>query len=149
MIRYNIRHPQYSCFSNFYKCNFEYNGIKVNTVEAVFQAYKTTDKDEFERIIHMTNPADAKRAGRQVNLRVNWEDVKYGIMLSACLAKFKQNEDLAEILLSTGNQMLLEDTTGWHDNIWGHCTCAKCIDKPYQNLAGKALMEVRDLLRKK
>ena len=68
-------------------------------------------------------------------------------MVDVCYAKFTQNEDLKDILLSTGNEELCENTTGWHDNIWGNCECPKCKDIIGKNLLGKALMEVRDRIK--
>lgn len=64
-------------------------------------------------------------------------------MVEVLQAKFSQNPDLQEILKGTGEEELVENTTGWHDNIWGNCECEKCVGKPGKNLLGKALMEVR------
>lgn len=33
--------------------------------------------------------------------------------------KFKQNLNLRAALISTGDAILVEDTTTWHDNFWG------------------------------
>ena len=85
--------------------------------------------------------------GRKVQLRHDWEEVKYRLMVDICYAKFTQNPELKEILLSTGDETLVENTTGWHDNIWGNCECPRCINKEGKNLLGKALMEVRELIR--
>ena len=69
-------------------------------------------------------------------------------MVAVCYAKFSQNEDIKQVLLSTGNTEIVENTTGWHDNIWGNCECEICKEKPGKNLLEKALMEVREQLRK-
>lgn len=55
----------------------------------------------------------------------------------------EQNEKLKELLLNTGTEYIMEDTTGWHDNIWGHCSCDRCKSKPSKNLLGLALMFTR------
>ena len=60
--------------------------------------------------------------------------------------KFKQNADLANKLLATGDSELIEGNR-WHDNVWGDCECSRCINRPGRNLLGKALMEVREVLR--
>ena len=146
MIYFNKEHPIYGAFSNFYMCDFVFEGVTVNSVEAVFQAQKTIDPIEKKRIMHLSPPM-AKKAGRAVKLRSDWDKVKFDVMFKACYAKFSQNDDLKNLLLSTGDVLLVENTTGWHDNIWGQCSCPRCINKVGQNLHGRALMNVRMLLR--
>ena len=90
---------------------------------------------------------EAKKAGRTVKLRPDWEEVKLDVMHEACLAKFSQHEYLKEALLSTGDEEIIENTTAWHDNIWGNCDCPRCSNKVGQNLLGKTLMRVREELR--
>ena len=43
-------------------------------------------------------------------LRADWESVKDAIMHEAILAKFTQHADLREILLATGDAVLVENT---------------------------------------
>ena len=68
-------------------------------------------------------------------------------MIDVLYAKFSNNPTLKDTLLSTGESTLVEDTTGWHDNYWGICTCPKCYGIGLNKL-DKALMEVRDKLIK-
>lgn len=68
-------------------------------------------------------------------------------MVGVLICKFG-NPELRKILLSTGDEELVEDTTSWHDNIWGNCDCPRCRNIPGQNLLGKALMQVRDFYSK-
>ena len=86
------------------------------------------------------NPSDAKRLGRSIRLRDDWELVKYDIMYEICKAKFEQNADLKEKLLATGDKYLEEGNT-WNDRCWGTC---KGIG---ENHLGKILMRVRDELQ--
>lgn len=67
-------------------------------------------------------------------------------MYEVVLAKFKQNPDLREKLLNTGNAILIEGTT-WHDNYWGNCTCDRCANKFGRNQLGKTLMKVHEELK--
>ena len=68
-------------------------------------------------------------------------------MKKVLIEKFKQNQDCLEELLNTQSMELIEDTTGWHDNIWGECTCDDCKTSEHKNLLGKILMEVREELK--
>lgn len=146
-IYFNLQHEKYGPFSNFYNCMFTYKDMIVYSVEAAFQCEKTIDCVERYRIAHLS-PALAKKAGRKVKLREDWEQVKFQVMFDACYDKFSQNLELRDLLLSTGDALLIENTTGWHDNIWGYCSCPKCVNEVHQNLHGKVLMLVRDTLIK-
>lgn len=146
MIKFSKRNEKYACFSNFYPCDLVFNNMHFKNSEAAWQSLKTLDENERLSFQNL-GPSEAKKKGRHVQLRKDWELVKYKFMVAVCLAKFRQNPELGEILLGTGDEEILEDTTGWHDNIWGHCECPKCKDKSYTNLLGKALMEARDFLK--
>lgn len=124
MIKFSRSRGDYGCFSNFTKAKIEIDGLTFMSSEAAWQAFKTNDPIERKSFCNMT-PALAKRAGRRVKLRPDWEKVKYGLMVEVLRAKFSQHENLREKLLSTGDEELVEDTTGWHDNIWGNCDCEK------------------------
>lgn len=145
MIKFNKHDIQYGCFSNFYTCPVEYEDIMYPNSECAWQAQKTFDPDIKQRFATYT-AAGAKKMGRRVKLRPDWEEVKYNLMVNVCYAKFSQNLKLKEILLSTGHEIIVENTTPWHDNLWGNCECIKCKDKGGKNLLGKALMEVREQL---
>jgi ribA/ribD-fused uncharacterized protein len=85
-----------------------------------------------------------KQLGKIIKVRKDWEDVKLDVMLWGVREKFK-NEDLKDLLLSTGDQDLIESNY-WHDCYWGVCSCGPCQSKGQNNL-GKILMKVRDELR--
>lgn len=148
MIKFSHTRGEYGCFSNFTKAKIEIDGLEFTSSEAAWQAFKTTDITERKLFCNMT-PAAAKRAGRRLKLRADWEKVKYQLMVEVLRAKFNQHEKMREKLLSTGDEELVEDTTGWHDNIWGDCSCEKCKQVVGKNLLGKALMQVREELRNK
>lgn len=133
--------------SNFFDAYLIYEGIIYKSTEAAFQAAKTLDTAERERIAVMT-PSQAKKAGRSLQLRPDWEEVKDKVMYDVCRAKFKMNGtlQLEEKLLATGDEELIEGNT-WHDNYWGNCTCDKCKDIPGRNQLGKTLMKLREDIR--
>lgn len=141
-IRFNKKSEKYGCFSNFYPCMVEFNGIKYKNSEAAWQSQKTIIKKE-RLIFTDMDGFQARKTGRNITLRKDWEDVKFNLMIEILKSKFVKNPKLGKILKSTGNNIIIEDTTGRHDNLWGDCLCPKCINIPGENLLGKALMEVR------
>ena len=136
---------RYEFLSNFYERPFIYNGAEYKTGEHAFQAAKTLDNNEKQLIIDAETPGKAKRLGRRVKLRDDWEAVKYDVMYEIEKAKFS-DEEMKKMLISTGDAELIEGTT-WHDNIWGNCTCERCKNIIGQNNLGKILMKVRDELK--
>ena len=74
--------------SNFYWNEIEFEGIIYPTNEHFFQAMKTLDIDERRAIANCRTPGQAKRMGRRVALRPDWEDVKESVMLEGLYLKF-------------------------------------------------------------
>lgn len=132
-------------FSNFYNAKCEYQGLAFKNSEAAFQAAKTLDGEERKKFLTL-NPSEAKKLGRKIHLRADWEEVKYQVMLEVLKSKF-QDPELRKLLLETGDDILIENTTGWHDNEWGDCECDKCKSVLGKNLLGKALMEIRTAIQ--
>ena len=146
---------RYRFLSNFYPCEIEHQGIKYPSVENFYVAMKVNDQqlingkyytpgDFREMIALIKNPAEVKKIGSKVKLRSNWDEKKLEAMNWAVRQKFKNNQELKEMLLDTLNQELVEENY-WHDVYWGICTCGKCGNKGENNL-GKILMQVRDEL---
>ena len=101
--------------------------------EAAFQAAKCPERArEFE---NLTGP-QAKKLGRQVSLRADWDTKRIAYMRCILKAKFTQNPELAKALRATGDIVLVEDNT-WGDKFWGVC---KGVG---ENNLGKLLMEIR------
>jgi ribA/ribD-fused uncharacterized protein len=134
----------YSFLSNFYRIAIPYGGVTYPSVEHAFQAAKTKRKDLRDWIAVAPTAAEAKRRGRIVKLRDDWDAVKQIVMLDLLRRKFA-NSLLAHQLQATGDAELVEGNS-WHDNYWGSCRCDACGDKG-QNELGKLLMRVRDELR--
>jgi hypothetical protein len=134
---------EYSFLSNFYACDFEFEGLTYHNAEAAFQAQKCASEEEKIKYTQVKSPVTAKRMGkREPGFPSNWNDICYDIMKRVLTAKFS-NPELRAKLKATGDATLIEGNT-WHDNRWGNCTCAKCANKEGQNWLGKILMEVRD-----
>lgn len=136
---------KWAFLSNFYWNEIEHEGIVYPTNEHFFQAMKTLDDGERRQIANCLTPGQAKRMGRRVALRSDWESVKEDVMFLGLCLKFA-DEQLADWLLETGDEELVEGTT-WHDNEWGNCSCPKCINIEGKNKLGKLLMRVRDMIK--
>ena len=139
---------KYYFLSNFYNAPVEYEGILYTNNEAAFQSAKLKNKNLRTNYIHngmkynfaTLDPSTAKKFGRHLNLRSDWEEVKFDIMYELVYDKFNRNQKLRQKLLLTDNEELVEGNT-WGDRIWG-----KCNGKGQNNL-GKILMRVREELR--
>lgn len=134
--------PEFKELSNFYPASFTLDGKDWPTVEHYFQAMKFPNNPEYQEKIRKTaNPASAKKLGlsKEVPIRENWDTYRLEVMRKAIEAKFTQNEELKELLLSTGNRKLMEASPT--DIFWG---IGK--SKKGQNMLGKMLMELRDRL---
>ena len=66
----------YNFLSNFFHWPFMWDGTEFPTVEHAFQAAKCVDPKEKQRILDHNSPTVAKRVGRKVKLRPDWERVK-------------------------------------------------------------------------
>lgn len=125
--------------SNFYYSEVELGNIVYPTVEHAFQAAKTLDPIQRSNIALMETADKAKRFGRQVNLRPDWEDIKCNVMLYLLRQKFT-GTGLENALVATGSQELIEGNT-WHDAYWGVCNGVG------KNMLGILLMKVRGELQ--
>ncbi|MDF0553256.1 NADAR family protein [Kamptonema sp. UHCC 0994] len=139
---YSTREEPYGCFSNFSAHGFELDRIYWPTSEHYFQAQKFVGTPHVEQIRQVKTPKDAAQMGRDRKrpLREDWEQVKDDIMRKAVLCKFETHADIREVLLSTGDEELVENSP--IDYYWG---CGK--DGSGKNKLGLILMEVREILR--
>lgn len=130
---------EYRWLSNFWSASVVYDGAIYPTVEHAYQAAKTFDQLQRESIRRATSPGIAKRAGRRVDIRDDWEAAKLGIMQELVRQKFMV-PDLRTKLLNTGDAPLIEGNY-WGDTFWGVCR-----GKGHNHL-GRILMSVRAALR--
>ncbi len=142
--------------SNWYHRTFTVDGVEYAHVEQYIMAQKAKlfgDTASFEQIIQCDSPSQCKAFGRGV-VGFNsekWDAEKYRILKEGVYAKFSQNPDLAWKLSQTEEMVIAEASPS--DAIYGigHYADDAAMTSPEnwrgQNLLGKALMEVRDVLK--
>jgi len=150
-------------------CLFKINDLEFKSSEHAYQYYKFcyegADKDTLEYaelIRNSQTPNDSKLLGHQTERsgfqarmndniklyndkairRVDFDDIKIDIMRYVIYHKFDQNVECRNVLLSTGDVNLFEDSQ--YDSFWG---IGK--DKNGFNNLGKLLMELRTQLKDK
>ena len=131
---------EHDYLSNFYSCPVEYDGLTYQNTEAAFQAANCVDRNEREKFVSLS-PGQAKKLGRKVDLREDWETVKIDVMRDVLKSKFSLNFELREKLIATNDVELIEGNH-WNDRFWGVCRGKG------QNHLGNLLMELREILKK-
>ena len=127
---------EYSFLSNFHPCEVEYEDVIYPTVEHAYQAAKTLNLKDRRRIARALRPGIAKRIGRSVVLRDDWEEIKLDVMYELVFAKFAESAGLQAKLFDTADVELIERNY-WNDTFWGICGGVG------ENHLGKILMRVR------
>lgn len=126
--------------SNFYECPVEIDGIVYPSAEHAFVAAKTDDAELKAKIATIETPGWAKKFGRKLPLRDNWDSIRVEEMYKIVLAKFTQNDWLASKLVATWPVELIEGNY-WNDRFWGQDLAGYG-----SNHLGKILMRVREQL---
>lgn len=132
----------YEFLSNFYPCKITIAGYTFPSVENAYQAMKCANPNDYAQFINI-GPAEAKKLGRKVQLRSDWEQIKYNVMRQLLDLKF-QDKVLLKMLQDTAPESIVEGNY-WHDNYWGICQCDKCKDKIKYNHLGELLQRKRNL----
>jgi N-glycosidase YbiA len=137
-IYFYTKNQAYSEFSNFAPFGIELDDQWWQTTEHYFQAQKFLDQAYQDKIRHASDPKTAANLGRSrsVVIREDWEEIKDDVMRKAVLQKFQTHSQLRELLISTGNEDIVENAPG--DYYWGCGT-----DGSGKNMLGKILQEVR------
>lgn len=131
---------EYDFLSNFYPCESRFKGIVYPSAEHVYQASKTDIQEERIAISKMKTPGQAKRLGRKITLRDDWEKEKLDMMYIIVFNKFFLNRGIRNKLFATGDAEIIEGNY-WNDHFWGVCGGVG------ENHLGKTLMKVREDLK--
>ncbi len=119
-----------------------FDGITYYNSEAAYQAQKSLNPEERSAFAKLSSD-EAKRLGQKIEMRPDWDEVKFNIMEKVVYAKFTQNPTLAQDLLGTGDKVLKEGNY-WKDVYWG----VDIRTGEGENNLGKILMALRDDFRK-
>lgn len=132
----------HGCFSNFSRHGITLKGEYWPTTEHYFQAQKFAGTKHETEVHKADSPKIAAEMGRDRKrpLRSDWESVKDDVMRDAVRAKFTQHKNLQDILLATGDAILVEHTV--NDSYW-----ADGGDGTGKNMLGKILMEIREEIK--
>jgi conserved hypothetical protein, ribA/ribD-fused len=130
---------EYRWLSNFWNGQVIIEGLTFNNRESAYQAMKCEDESDRKQFCNLTGD-QAKRLGRKVKIRSDWDEIKDDVMYKIVFNYFNNNEEEKEKLIATGDAELIEGNT-WNDTYWGICNG---IGK---NKLGKTLMQVREELK--
>lgn len=130
--------------SNFAPSTIIVEDAAYATVEHYFQSQKSPSALEREAIRTATSPEASKRLGQVCQLREDWDDHRWTVMLTGLRAKhaipfYRQH------LLGTGRAWIVEDSPT--DYVWGIRDAGGGYSG--RNLLGNALMVVRDELSRR
>jgi ribA/ribD-fused uncharacterized protein len=102
--------------SNFWPCQVTFGFIHFGSVENAYQAAKCNEPDDMMRFVNIT-AGQAKRLGRQIEMRPDFDVVKLAIMEYLVRQKMYQNP-FKDMLIATGHAIIEEGNT-WGDKFWG------------------------------
>lgn len=135
----------YGCFSNLYRCRVVFEGVEYITSEHAYQAGKARKLEVRDWLMAAPSPSLLAMAAHGLyswDIAPGWSKNRRDRMRRVVLAKFTQNDDLAEILLSTCDEEIVETPTvdSAVNRRWGK------VNGVGQNWLGLILMETRQHL---
>lgn len=150
-------YTKHDAFSMHYPCCFKIKNVTFNCGEQAMMYWKAMlfgDHDAAAEIMKQTEPQQMKMIGRRVRgfSETMWKEHSPNCIVLTNLAKYDQNPHLGDMLLATGEKLLVE-AAGNRDFLYG---CGFWEDDPRitdpssytgQNLMGWYQMEVRERLR--
>jgi len=129
-------------FSNMipFEVPLVHEGISYPAVENFYQAMKTLDVSE-RRKIALLEPFKSKSAGRKLQKRPDWSEIKLKVMSIALIHKFNRGTKWGQQLMATEGEII--ELNNWGDKYFG-------VDERTgkgSNHLGKLLMKIREDLK--
>ncbi len=142
-VYFYAQNEAYGAFSNFADFGIELDGKFYPTVEHYYQSQKFETAAYCEKIRQAATPKEAADLGktRDLPLRTDWDTVKSDLMWQAIQQKFQCHYELGQMLLTTGDQLLIENSP--YDEYWGIGSAGQG-----HNHLGTLLMRMRRQLEK-
>ena len=142
--------------SQWTRRDFMFLGLWMNCCEQAMMAYKAmvfNDSEIFDQIMKADHPRTQQQLGRKVRKfdPEVWDRIKLRVVTNVNYRRFITHENDRELLLSTGDRIIVEASPT--DQVWGVGLGENnpLIHDPAnwrgQNLLGRALMDVREMLR--
>lgn len=131
---------EFAFLSNFAPCKINFMGRVFPSTENAYAAAKCKYEEDIDQFTTISS-GQAKRLGRRVANREDWDSVKLKIMEELLVQKFNQ-EPFKQKLIDTGDQEILEGNS-WGDKFWG-------VDEKTligENNLGKLLMKIRENIK--
>lgn len=133
-------HGDYRFLSNFWYCTVYFEGQKYPSVEHAYVGAKIENPEDRYILKAILRPGDARKYGQTVKLSPGFDDRKLDIMEDLIRQKFAPGSKLAQLLLETGDRLLIEGNR-WGDTFWGVCRGKG------ENHLGKIIMKIRSELQ--
>ncbi len=143
---YRASDKPYGAFSNLFRRPIMFEGETYETSEHAYQAGKPRRPAVKKWLMAAPSPALLAMAAHGLyywDIAPGWSQTKFDRMRRVLAAKFTQHDDLRELLLSTGDAILIETATVDNDvnRLWGQ------VNGIGQNMLGIMLMDLRSELR--
>ena len=127
---------EYYFLSNMYECPIVWKGVTFKSSETLFQMFKCKNIDDMSKFQKL-NGFQAKKLGRKIEMRPDWNEVRIKYMEFVLKLKFDQNLDLRERLMRTEGK-IEENNNNWNDTFWG------ITNGKGENHLGKLLYKLRE-----
>jgi ribA/ribD-fused uncharacterized protein len=147
---YRANEKPFGVFSNLYKRSMEFEGERFPTAEHAYQYGKPRKPEVRDWLMAAPSPSLLAMAAHGLfawDVAPGWSAGRFDRMKRVVEAKFRQHADLAEILLSTGDEDIAECGTVDNDvnRRWGQVLIHGVWHG--QNWLGEILVGVRAVLQ--
>lgn len=132
---------KHAFLSNFYPATFHFMGKKYKSSEHFYQAAKAITSEQAHSIRNAPSPAIARRRGRTIKIRDDWDKIRINVMRLALELKFREH-GLGKKLIATKDKFIAEENN-WGDQFWGQ------VNSCGSNMLGLLLMKLRTQLQEK